>query len=73
MSQPTARVAAAPVILRQLEAEMALFHDARRGDKRALRATKIGSGLPWPERLELAQPTGEHRGDLVQAAVRHGC
>ena len=80
ISQPTARVAAGAVFLRQFQTEVAFFHNARRWRRvRALRATKMGSGLPWPSGSSLrSQPASTaviwsraiQRGSSARARVR---
>ena len=60
MSQPTARVAADAVVLRQFQAKMAFFHDAWRGDDAGIARDEDGFGIAVAQRLELAQPASEH-------------
>ena len=52
--------------LDQLQADVALFHDARRGEQARAAGNEDGLGVAVAERLKLAQPAGEHRRDAVE-------
>ena len=45
---------------------MALFHEARRRDRRALSRDEDWLGIAVAERLEFVQPAGENRRDVVE-------
>ena len=53
-------------LLRQFKANMALFHDARGGEQASIPGDKNGLGVAVAERLELAQPAGQHRRDAIE-------
>ena len=52
--------------LGQLQANVALFHDARRGEQADAAGDKNRLGVAVAEGLELAQPAGQHGSDAVQ-------
>ncbi len=60
------------VFLRQVEADVALFHEAQGASKRTPRATKIGSGLPWPSGSSLRSHPASTGGDLIAEEARRG-
>ena len=45
---------------------MAVFHNARRRDEASIGGEKYGLGVGVTEWFKLAQPSGQHRGDLVK-------
>ena len=45
---------------------MALFHDARRGEQAHVAGDEDGLGIAVAERLQLAQPAGQHGRDAVE-------
>ena len=49
---------------------MALFHDARRGDEACVARHEDGFRIAVAQRLQLAQPSGEHRRDVVERQFR---
>ena len=75
-SHPTARITLLAVLgqsrlsrrglLGKLKADVAFFHDARGGDQAHAASDEDGFGVAVAERLELAQPSGEHGRDAVQ-------
>ena len=71
MSQPTARTdprsgLRSTLILRQLEAEVALLHDARWRDYTRVAGHEDRLRIAVTQRLKLAQPAGKNGSDAVQ-------
>ena len=66
ISHPTARVAAAPSLLCEFEAKMAILHDAGRCEQADAARDEDRFGIAVAEGLKLAQPTRKHRGDLME-------
>ena len=60
-------------VLRKLEAEVAIFHEARRREQADVARDEDGFGIAVAQRLKLAQPPGKHRSDLMQRQARRGC
>ena len=52
--------------MREFEAEVLSFHDARRGEQARGAGDEDGLGVAVAEGLELAQPSGEDRRDAVE-------
>ena len=56
----------AELLSSQFQADVALFHDARRGEQADIAGDKDGLGVAVAERLQLAQPAGEDGRNAVQ-------
>ncbi len=59
----------ADTLLRELETEVAILHDARRSEQARVAGDEDGLGIAVAERFELAQPSGEHGRDAIEGQL----